>query len=133
LPKVRFLRFLPRWLLFIAWGFLISWLSLTPTPPRIEHYLFGWDKFQHVVAYGVFTLLAGWAFGCFPVEDRRRWLRAVIAAVIFGGLIEIAQGMFTKTRTADIGDLLADTVGAVFAYWIFRVFRGVRVRIASST
>ncbi|MDP2268096.1 MAG: VanZ family protein [Deltaproteobacteria bacterium] len=107
---------IPRWPVFIAYATVIGWLSLTPAPPQIEDDFFGWDKLQHAAAYGVFTLLAGWAFGTFPLAWKRRWWLAVLAAVTCGGLLEIAQGLFTSQRTAEWGDLLADLVGAVCAY-----------------
>lgn len=108
-----------RWLLFIAWGTVILWFSLIALPPVVKADILGWDKFQHAVAYGVFTILAGRAFICFRVsrmDMTKRWLKATILAVIFGGLIEIAQTAFTETRTAELGDLLADAAGAGFVY-----------------
>ena len=105
-----------RWLTFIAYIFLICWLSLTPAPPQIENDFFGWDKVQHGGAYLVFTLLAGWAFGTFALDRKRRWALAVVATVAFGGSMEIIQGLFTVTRSAEWGDLLADFVGAACAY-----------------
>jgi VanZ family protein len=110
-----------RWLLFTAYVLVICWLSLTPAPPQIEDAFFGWDKVQHAGAYGVFTLFAGWAFGSFALDLKRRWQLAVAAAVIFGGLLEIVQGMFTRTRTAEWGDLLADLIGAACAYGLVNI------------
>ena len=112
-----------RWLPFVAYVMLISWLSLTPAPPEIEGDFFGWDKVQHAGAYTVFTLLAGWAFGTFSLDLKRRWLLAVVAAVAFGGVMEIVQGLFTRTRTAEWGDLLADLIGAICAYGLIMVLR----------
>jgi len=105
-----------RWLLFIAYVMLICWLSLTPSPPVIKDSFFGWDKAQHAGAYGGFTLLAGWACGAFPLDRKRCWQLAVVLAVVFGGVMEIAQGTLTATRAAEWGDLLADLVGALGAY-----------------
>ena len=118
MPNPRFSRFFPRWLIFLAWAITLAWLSLIPNPPEIKAGFFGWDKFQHAAAYGVLTLFAGWAFACFPCDVKRCWLRAVLAAVSFGGLLEIAQGLFTKTRAAEFGDLAADFVGAACMYAI---------------
>lgn len=42
-------------------------------------------------------------------------VKVVIASVIYGGIIEIAQGLFTTTRQADIVDVLANTIGAILA------------------
>lgn len=114
-----------RWLLFISWALLMTWLSLIPSPPQIELTFFGWDKFGHAAAYGVFTMLAAWAFTYFPRAAQRRWTIAIVTAVLFGGLLEIAQGLFTKTRRAEWGDLLADLVGAGCAYLAIRIVRSV--------
>ena len=112
---------------------VISWLSLTPAPPEIEGDFFGWDKLQHAAAYGVFTLLAGWAFGIFSIGLKRRWRMAVVGAVTFGGLLEIAQGVFTTARTAEWGDLLADMVGAACAYGLIMILnRFPKMRSLSS-
>lgn len=112
---------IPRWPLFIAYVIAVSWLSLTPEPPEIEVAFFGWDKFQHAAAYGVFTLLAGWAFDIFFIDPKRRWRMAAVAAVTYGGFMEIAQGVFTTTRTASWGDLLADLVGATSTFSLIMI------------
>jgi len=116
LQKDSYFSILPRWSLFLAWGIAIAWLSLTPKPPEIDMGFFGWDKFQHAAAYGVFTVLACRAYGCFSGGRKLCWLRAIGTTVIFGGLIEVAQGLFTESRAAELGDLLADLLGAVGAY-----------------
>ena len=116
----RFTRFLPWWLLFLAWGGAIVWLSLTPTPPVIKTPLLGWDKFQHLAAYGMLTLLGGRAFGGVIHGRMRTWLAAAVAATAFGALMEFAQLMFTRHRTAEVGDLLADLTGAALVYLFFR-------------
>jgi VanZ family protein len=126
--RSRLLLFLPRWLLFILWGVVVSWLSLVPSPPVINSGFFGWDKFQHAASYGVFTLLAGWAFGYSPTDMKHRWLRAAALAVLFGGLIEVAQGVLTKTRTAELADFFADLVGAVVVYCAVMVVASCRKR-----
>jgi len=116
-------RFLSRWLPFIVYGVLIVWLSLTPAPPTIDDAFFEWDKVQHAGAYGLFTLLAFRGFSDGSDAVKWRWLKAVVVTVCIGGLLEIAQGLFTKTRTAEFGDLLADLVGAGGAYLAVRMYR----------
>jgi VanZ family protein len=119
---------IPRWLLFIAYVIAVSWLSLTPEPPEIEGAFFGWDKLQHTAAYGVFTLLAGWAFDIFFIDLKRRWRMAAFASVAYGGFLEIAQGVFTTTRTASWSDLLADLLGATGAYGLIMIINSVRYK-----
>jgi VanZ family protein len=110
-----------RWLPFAAYVILICWLSLTPSPPVIKDDFFGWDKLQHAGAYFIFTLLAGRALETFSLERKRRWLLAALVAAVFGGALEIVQGVFTATRTAEWGDLLADVIGAACAYVLMRI------------
>lgn len=74
------------------------------------------DKLIHAVMFG--GLFAALAF------DYTRWrhrlpkgiiLAFAMTAVIFGGLIEQAQELFTASRGADPWDFAADTAGVIFA------------------
>lgn len=108
------LHCLPRWLPFIVWGGIVFWLSLIPSPPVPKTGILSWDKFQHAVAYGLLTIFAfNWYASLSPLW--RRLLLAAVTAVMFGALMEMAQGMFTTSRSAEMGDLLADAVGAAAA------------------
>jgi VanZ family protein len=95
-----------------AWAGAILWLSLTPSPPSPDLELLAWDKLQHAAAYALLTLLAGRYFILLPVGPRRAWVLGFLAAVAYGGLIEIMQGLVTEVRRAEWGDLLADALGA---------------------
>jgi VanZ family protein len=107
-------RYLPRWLLFVTWGVSILWLSLTPSPPRLGTGLLAWDKFQHAAAFGLLTLLGFYAFTRVS-SFRQRLICAAVVSVLFGALVEVAQGLLTTARTAEAGDLAADLVGAAAA------------------
>ena len=107
-------RYLPRWLLFITWGVSILWLSLTSSPPVPVTGLLAWDKFQHAASFGLLTLLGYYAFTRLS-SFRRRLICAVAVSVIFGALVEVAQGLLTTARTAEAGDLVADIVGTAAA------------------
>jgi VanZ family protein len=112
--KGGLLRNFPRWLLFTSWGITILWLSLIPSPPVPETGLLAWDKFQHAAAFGLLTLLGYHAFTRLP-SFRQRMICAAAVSVLFGALVEVAQGILTSTRTAELGDLTADIVGAAAA------------------
>ena len=76
----------------------------------------GTDKLQHFIAFGVFVL---------PVcllMPARAWLIFIIA-VAYGGLIEIIQPYVN--RYAELGDFLADAVGAAIGVVISRVILGL--------
>jgi len=112
-------RFLfPIWLLFIVWGALIVWLSLIPAPPVVNSPFLGWDKLQHAAAYALLTLLGFLAMAGPMPDPRRRARAATFLAILFGALMEAAQWLFTTTRKAETGDMLADAVGALLVYGV---------------
>ena len=81
-------------------------LSLMPPGPA-DLSGFGWDKSNHLIAFGVLGVLAhlGW-----PQRPGR-----VIACLLgFGALIEVLQGL-TDYRTAEWFDLVADGAGLAVA------------------
>lgn len=125
-PRVPLLtneRFSPVFKLFTplaAWAIFLLLLSLSPSPPHFDS-IIGWDKLQHAGAFAIFTFLAGRAFAVVSSLSHRPWWLAAIAAIIFGGCIEILQEFFTTTRKAEIADLLADAVGAGIVYLIARM------------
>ncbi len=65
----------------------------------------GWDKATHFVGY---FLLTTWFTG---VARRSRYLVVGASLVVFGGVLEIAQGLMHEGRTADWSDFLANTLG----------------------
>jgi VanZ family protein len=108
----------PIWPLFIVWGALILWLSLIPAPPVVNSPFLGWDKLQHGAAYALLTLLGFLAMSGAMPDPRRRACAATFLAILFGALMEAAQGLFTTTRKAEAGDMLADAVGALLVYGV---------------
>jgi VanZ family protein len=68
-----------------------------------------WDKFQHGGAYFVLTLmLAG-------IVERRAYPVAAVVALLFGALLEVAQGTLTTTRVTDWHDIVANSTGIAAA------------------
>lgn len=75
------------------------------------------DKYVHATFHFIFTLL--W-YLYLRTEDRSAdnaqiLFKIVAFSLIFGIAIELAQGFFTKTRQADIKDVVANFTGAVLA------------------
>ncbi|HZX79710.1 MAG TPA: VanZ family protein [Lysobacter sp.] len=81
--------------------------SLLPAPALPSPAFDGIDKLEHLAGY---ALLSGWSVLLF--DERMKRLRAMLAVVVFGIAIEIAQGAFTTTREADAIDVVANAIGA---------------------
>ena len=72
------------------------------------------DKVEHALA---FFGLALWFSGLYP---RPTWWKLALWLIALGGLIEIAQGVFTTTRAMEFNDAVADTVGVLVALAVAR-------------
>ena len=86
-------------------------LALMPSPPQAI--TTGWDKSNHMLAFGVMTWL-----GCkaFP----QRGVPLLLGLLAYGVLIEILQS-YTPNRSAEWLDLLADGVGVFLGWAVWRV------------
>ncbi len=106
-----------RWA-FIACVFSVLVLALAPSSPRMI--TTGWDKSNHLLAFAVLTCL-----GCkaFP----KRLAIVVPALLAYGALIEIMQS-FTKSRSAEWLDLLADMLGILMGWIMIRFFVNTKHR-----
>lgn len=79
--------------------------------PVIPHF----DKVIHAIGYGVLAVLACGLFASGPARAA-----ALLWLLVFGGLIELAQGAWAVNRQADAGDLLANALGIALAALLFR-------------
>lgn len=98
-------------------------LKLPPAP--IEPPAIGWDKIAHVLIFFLTQRLAERALRD-ETEGATREVavRAAIASIFVGGLLEIYQAALPH-RSADIWDFVADAIGAVLAIgWSALVMRG---------
>ena len=100
---------------------VVSYLALTPVPPPSID--FGWDKLNHVLAFGALGFSA--SLSC-PVSRRVRLLLFFLLFG-FGGLIEFLQ-QYVPGRCGEWVDLFADSVGivlgAIIAAWVVRTVSG---------
>ena len=91
---------------FFACALAVLVLALMPAPPVMV--TTGWDKSNHLLAFGVMTLL-----GCkaFP----QRCVPLLLGLLAYGALIEILQS-YTPNRSAEWVDLLADCFGIALGW-----------------
>ena len=96
-------------LAFAVCLFAVMVLALLPDPdPRLST---GWDKGNHLLAFGVLAFL-----GCAAL--RGRWLLVTAGLLGYGVLIELAQDL-TGYRYAEWADLLADGLGIGLGLGLF--------------
>jgi VanZ family protein len=104
---LRWPRFwLGLWIVGMLLGCYFSLRPGTDKIPTIPHL----DKLIHATSYALLAVLAV----CLFKPGRHRWL-ALFWLVMFGGLIEIAQGLWAINRAADPWDLLANSLGIALA------------------
>jgi glycopeptide antibiotics resistance protein len=96
-------------LLVLAIG-VILWLALHPSPP-----ISGWqlDKFNHLAAFFVLTLLADYAFPSAAVTAVK-----LLPLLSFGVLIEVLQ-YWVGYRYFEWLDVMAGAAGIVL-FWLLR-------------
>lgn len=107
-------------LLALLWTCLVTVLSLITISSdvgstiKIENK----DKLVHFTFYFVFVILwCQFVKGYKPINKTK--LIVLFSAIGYGILMEICQGLFTTTRTADILDVLANSFGATVGLLIF--------------
>jgi VanZ family protein len=109
----------PRFWQGIGWLMVavVCWLSLTPNPPEPPG-LLGWDKAQHLLAYG------GLMFWFRQVFHRHwRWPAFLTG---LGMMLEFLQG-FTGARTPDLFDVIANTMGVLLGVVLAELLAVLRI------
>jgi len=108
----------PKFYLFAAllWTGMVSYFCLANSAslPKMDK---GIDKFGHFSFHFGIVLL--W-FLYFNVQKKESDLKtnlknAFLISLFYGILIEICQALFTKTRTAELNDMMANAAGAIVA------------------
>jgi VanZ family protein len=92
--------------------------------------LFSPDKVAHFGAYGLFALLLSAVFS----ERRIRWaiLLAVFVAALYGGAMEILQGISGTGRSSDLVDMVANLLGAVVGGLTFLLYQLIKTRLSTT-
>lgn len=119
----------------ILWALVILGLTLSPgsiMPDLSFWHLLSFDKAAHMFVFAVlvFQLAMG-----FYKQYRFRVLRyhalqsAFIFSVIYGGLIELLQGMLFSDRHPDVIDFVANTIGSIAGAGLFHgLFKNIYLR-----
>src|SRR3569833_3132688 len=93
----------------IGWGMVLFIVVSCLEPARYVLEVHLWDKAEHALA---FFGMSAWFGG---LVRRSRYPLVGLVMLLFGGGIEIAQGLMGLGRDADILDLVADNLGITVA------------------
>lgn len=105
----------------LMWVCIVTILSLMP-PVYTDTSLFpNSDKVVHFFMYAIMAVffLSRMLFSK-GITPKMIILVTIISSIVLGGMLELAQEFFTASREASIGDFLANSLGAVFATYIYR-------------
>lgn len=125
-PKLLFLLAL-LFTVSITVGSLISTSSIPKFKVAVS------DKLIHSVSY--FILMVLWF--AFVISKYKKVNYKVLLmitaslAFVYGIIIEVLQGVFTSSRTADIFDILANGMGIIFAAFLLIVFQRNFIKLKS--
>ncbi len=117
--KIAFKKFLPG----ITWFFIVLVLMFLPGSDIPE---VSWldkvyfDKWVHAGIFALLVLLFCWPFYHSTFSNKQRlhyFIKIAIVASLLGLVIEFIQKYFTAGRAFEILDWVADSLGALFAFW----------------
>ncbi len=80
------------------------------------------DKIFHCLAYFILALL--WYLSCvykFNFSKKRALYYVAIGSIVFGIIIEALQGGLTVYRSADVYDIIANTIGVFLMVILVRL------------
>jgi VanZ family protein len=100
----------------ISWAGLIFYLSSQPsieTPALFP----GQDKLFHLVEFGILGFLVMGTLRASPQGYPRRQVWQVAFAVMLYGILDEVHQYFVPGRSADVYDVLADTIGGLLGAW----------------
>ena len=112
----RFIKDYPFSIIFVL---IVAYLSLFQPPKVIIPLFRNWDKVVHFCMYSGLSGVM-WLELCFKHRRKKTHIKyiingAVIWPVLFGGFLELCQQYFTRYRSSDWIDFLANMAGVIIA------------------
>lgn len=91
--------------------------------------LLSFDKLAHMVLFALqFWFIAIGLVKQYKFSYKRNRVSSIafLLSVSYGGVIELIQGYLLSGRTMDIMDMLANIIGAIIGWILFRIFNKKR-------
>jgi hypothetical protein len=110
-----------RQLLPLVWAFFILFAIIANTSTLEElslKGLFAFDKPIHGLLFGIQAWL--WIRAIVAPVSRKQLLGICLTTAAYGVFTEVLQGWLTTTRTFDVYDMLADAIGCLVVWFIYR-------------
>ena len=106
---------------------LITLLSLIKTTPEPIIEVANFDKGQDLIAYLVLTV--SWLISRSIKFKATTDMMILICCFAFGIIIEVLQGVITTYRTASLLDVIANSLGIIIGFTLFKTFIRKKVDI----
>ncbi|HVG17361.1 MAG TPA: VanZ family protein [Chitinophagaceae bacterium] len=102
------------WTIFISILFCLPGSAL-PKADWLSKIYF--DKWVHIGFFMVLVILWSWFL---DIKRNRIYLTIIIVSILYGLTVELVQHYLIVNRSFDLGDLLADTVGALVGLFVWK-------------
>lgn len=114
-----------KYSLLIGYCAALVWLSLASSLPQTGPDWPHKDKLGHALAYALMTLLATWVWSRGAGLTLKGLVLGLLFAMVFGGGMELLQGLAAPARQAEWWDLFANFSGGLIVFlgglgWLFR-------------
>jgi len=107
---------------------LIAYGSLYSGEQNVLKHVLISDKVIHAFSYLILTLSWLIVFNE-KLKNKTQVLLLAIVIVTYGIILEVFQEILTNVRTAEFGDIIANSVGVLIAVLIFTIFKNKRMLI----
>ncbi len=112
--------FIKKYIKSIVWAVLILYLSLANLNDNelVKELFFPYsDKIAHIGVYAIFTFLLMSEY-----KIKKKQLFPLFITIVYGVLMEFLQYALTTYRSLELFDILANTIGAFAAWYIYKKY-----------
>ncbi len=121
--KMQLLKNYWKSLLIFVFIFYVTIIQTTHTPKVfiVPHQ----DKIFHFVLFFIFTFFLLKDYSSSKAVFQKKWRTSILIgiSILYGGIIELIQGYILTYRTADWLDFLANSIGTISAFFLFKLWK----------